>query len=284
MSLGIAFKGAEGIVLAADSRVTLNNVVDIPGASPTAPQKAMIPATFDNATKLINVKCQSHVGAVTYGAASIGQTAPRTVASFLPEFEDELSKLGKKRLTVEEFAQKLGEFFLAQWNDAKMPNPAPAGGEMVFLVGGYDPDAPYGRVFTLSIPNAAKPVEFSAGVFGAAWGGQTQFTERLLKGFDPGIAQHVYATLNVPPSQQNAVKLTQELSRRLAIPIPWQFLPLQDCIDLCIFLIRTTAQLQTWLVTLRGVGGAIDVATITRTEGFRVVQIKELRGDPFAAY
>lgn len=136
MSLGIAFKGAEGIVLAADSRVTLNNVVDIPGAAPGAVQKALIPATFDSATKLLNVKSQTHVGAVTFGTASIGQAAPRTVASFLPEFEDELSKWKKGRVSVEDFAKKLGEFFTAQWAAARMPTPPPPGNEMIFLVGG----------------------------------------------------------------------------------------------------------------------------------------------------
>jgi hypothetical protein len=40
-----------------------------------------------------------------------------------------------------------------------------------------------------------------------------------------------------------------------------------------------------WLLgALRGVGGAIDVATITRTDGFRVVQIKELKGDDVSTY
>jgi hypothetical protein len=58
-------------------------------------------------------------------------------------------------------------------------------------------------------------------------------------------------------------------------------LPLQDCVDLCIFLVRTTIELQKWLVAVRGVGGAIDVATITRTDGFKAIQIKEVRGDTF---
>jgi len=283
MSLGIAFKGAEGVVLAADSRVTLNNVVDIPGAVPGAVQKALIPATFDSATKLLNVKSQTHVGAVTFGTASIGQAAPRTVASFLPEFEDELSKAKKGRLSVENFANKLGEFFTAQWATAKMPTPAAPGNEMIFLVGGYDEGAPHGRVFTVSVPNAPKAVEFAANDFGATWGGQRQFVDRLLTGFDPGISQHIYDALNIAANQRQPAILNQELTKKLALPIPWQFLPLQDCIDLCIFLIRTTIQVQQWVVALRGVGGAIDVATITRTGGFKIVQVKELKGDDMFA-
>lgn len=47
MSLGIAFKGPEGLVLAADSRVTLN------ASRTVGAQTLIIPATFDYATKLL---------------------------------------------------------------------------------------------------------------------------------------------------------------------------------------------------------------------------------------
>ena len=81
MSLGVVIKGPEGLVLAADSRVTLE-----------ARQQngAPIPVNFDNATKLLAFsKPHKHVGAVTYGMAAIGV---RTAHSYLPEFEVWLRK------------------------------------------------------------------------------------------------------------------------------------------------------------------------------------------------
>ena len=74
MSLGIAFKGPEGIVLAADSRVTLMAQVQ----QPNLPTPMVLPASYDNATKLLRIKGQRYVGAVTYGAGAIGVTEPRT--------------------------------------------------------------------------------------------------------------------------------------------------------------------------------------------------------------
>jgi hypothetical protein len=50
-------------------------------------------------------------------------------------------------------------------------------------------------------------------------------------------------------------------------------------VDLSIFLVRTTISLQKWLVGVRGVGGAVDVVTITRTDGIKEVQIKRLVGE-----
>jgi len=112
--------------------------------------------------------------------------------------------------------------------------------------------------------------------FGAAWGGQREITDRLLDGFDPRapeIAKQFFG------GQRDAAALQQELKRQVGIRIPWQFLPLQDCVDLSIFLIRTTITLQKWIVDIRGVGGAVDVATITRTGGFRPVQQKQVVGE-----
>jgi hypothetical protein len=274
MSLGIAFKGAEGIVLAADSRVTLMAQMQPPPA-PGQPQQPsqLLPAYFDNANKLLRLTGQKYVGAVTYGVGAIGTSEPRTAHSFLPEFDAELAAQQVKRLSVEEFATRLSEFFLRQWT-ATMPSSIPTGQDMVFLVAGYDDGAPYGRVFEIFIPSRPKPVEMLPGNFGAVWGGQREITDRILQGYDqqlPSIVQSVYG--NAHPNLESALR------SKLQAQVPFAFLPLQDCVDLSIFLVRTTITLQKWIVGIRGVGGAIDVATITRTDGVKHVQQKEIYGE-----
>jgi hypothetical protein len=175
MSLGIAFKGPEGIVLAADSRATLH----APVATPQG--QMFLAASLDNATKLLKVNGQSHVGAITYGAGAIGLQEPRTPHSFMPEFEASLKS--KDRIGVEDFAKKLSDFFVARWTAGGMPNPAPLGQDMIFLVGGYDPDATYGRVFEIFVPSKPVPREvIPIGQFGAVWGGQSQIATRLING------------------------------------------------------------------------------------------------------
>ena len=49
-------------------------------------------------------------------------------------------------------------------------------------------------------------------------------------------------------------------------------------VDLAIFMIRTTIEAQRLTVGLRGTGGPIDVAVITRG-GMRFVQKKEIKGE-----
>ena len=275
MSLGIAFKGPEGIVLAADSRVTLTAMIQDSNG-----QSNLLPATFDNATKLLRFSGNvgKYVGAVTYGAGAMGTTEPRTAHSFLPEFEGSIDITS--RLTTIEFAEKFSNFMLKHWKK-EMPEDY-QGPDMVFLLGGFDQEDIDGKVYRFGIPSTPAPEELNEGRFGLSWGGQVEFTSRLIHGYDPKLIPMVKEILSL---KDDKVELLQnQLMSNLNAKIPYQFLPLQDCVDLSIFLIRTTRELQKWIVDVRGVGGAIDVATISRTKGFEPVQVKEIKGDQDVRY
>lgn len=280
MSLAVAFKSPEGIVLAADSRVTITATTSVdqplvPDSS-TTPIVQVLPSYFDNATKLLSVKAQSHVGMLTYGAGVIGQAEPRTAHGYLPEFEAHLGVGGNGRLRVEEFAREVHAFYEQQWNGAGMPAaPLPPNFQpLSFLVAGFDEDESYGKIFEVSVPNTADPIEKNAGTFGIVWGGQTDFLERLLNGFDPKAVGVAKSALNLDDGQAKTLRDTW--GQQLGLPIPYQFLPLQDCIDMASFLVSMTSEIQNWMISIRGVGGAVDVATITRTDGFRPVSQKRI--------
>jgi len=269
MSLGIVVKGPEGLVLAAESRVTL-------GAK--LPQGQQIHVNFDNATKLLSFgEPNSNVGVVTYGQAAIGL---RTAYSFLPEFESELVEEHKnKRLSVRDFADFFSEFFLKQWKMGGMPEAKDhTGPNMTFVVGGFNEGEPYGRVFVIDIPKNPTPIEQqpTPGDFGITWGGQRQFVDRLIKGYDPILPKVLSDTLKLQSEQ--IAQLEQALNQ-LQMALPLQALPLQDCVNLAIFFIRTTMSAQDLTVGIRGVGGPIDVATITRSEGLKFIQRKKIIGE-----
>jgi hypothetical protein len=259
LSLAVAFKGPEGIVLAADSRVTLS------GELPTG---ELIPAYFDHATKLLSVRGQTFVGVITYGQGAIDQTEPRTAHSYIPEFDAHLAEQGiHERLTVKDFANELGSFFMGRWQGADM---APAAPPMSFLIAGFDENEAYGKVLEVSVPSALEPVERNHGTFGLTWGGQSEFVSRLVNGTDPRTTEVIRGQLGLDDAQARGLR--DKLREELALPIPYQFLSLRDCVDLSEFLVHMTATIQTWTVGDRGVGGAVDVATITRTDGFRAIQ------------
>ena len=265
MSLGVVVKGPEGIVLAADTRITLN----VQGPNLQSP----LLVNFDNATKLLSFG-QPHkwVGAVTYGAATIGR---RTAHSFIPELEP---ALGSGRLTVLEYAKKLSAFFQQCWEDAKMPSDVQPNGGMNFIVGGFDEDVPYGEVFLFNIPRSPKPEPRNEGTnFGMTWGGQLEIASRLIHGYDPRLLQLIQTSLKVPNAKVEEFR--QNIEPELEYRIPYDVLPLQDCVDLAAFLIRTTIMAQNFAIAVRGVGGSIEVAAITRTEGLKWIQKKDLHGE-----
>lgn len=282
MSLAVVFKGPEGIVLAADSRVTLTQVgqLTVPDGEGTHTQ--VTHSYFDNATKLLGLRGHPNIGIVTYGQGAIGQERPRMAHGFIPEFEAHMTENGNgETARVEETARQLGAFFLEQWNEAQMP---PGADSMIFLVAGFDDGEAYGRVFEVAVPNAPEPIEINPGEFGVTWGGQTYLVDRLVTGVAPMAGNHAKAALNLSDDQVRT--LEDRWAAELQLAIPYQFLPLQDCVDLATFLIDMTANVMTWTAGVQGVGGDVDVATITRTDGFESVQQKRIHpwgGESFDA-
>jgi hypothetical protein len=146
---------------------------------------------------------------------------------------------------------------------------------MEFIVGGYDEGEAYGKLFYCAVPTAPQPAEQHRDDFGIQWGGQSEISSRILNGYDDALLALVHSkNPNI-----NIDDLKSEIGRVAGSSIPYQFLPLQDCIDLAMLMIRTTAQILDYQIGIRGVGGHIDVATITRKEGFQYVQRKEIRGE-----
>ena len=247
----------------------------VPGGPPT---NQTIPSYFDNARKLLTIKSQPYVGVVTYGAGAIGQSEPRTAHGYMPEFEAHLSTVceaeASERLATRRIAQELGTFFTQQWIDAGMPNPAvPPMQQMVFLVGGFDDGEPYGHIYRLQVPNSPDPVEKTD--FGVTYGGQNELVARLLGGTDLRALQLTKDHLGLDDAQ--TAGLADLWRQNLGLPIPYQFLPLQDCVDLSEFMVSMTTIVQTWMFGIRGVGGQVDVATITRTEGLREIRQKKVQ-------
>jgi hypothetical protein len=270
MSLGIVIKVPEGLVLAAESRITLAAQMNTPTG------KQQLPVYFDNATKLLSFSSPNKtVGVVTYGQAVIGKDNPRTAASFIPEFEASLSK---ERLSVLDFAKKISEFYLKQWNSSMPPidkiGPLP---NMTFVVAGFNIDDVYGQVYVIEIPRNPEPKERSVNNdFGITFGGQQEIVSRIIMGYDIRLPMVLINELNL--SEEHKTKLNKILSQ-FAFPIPLQVLALQDGIDLAHFFIQTTMDAQKLSMGLRGVGGAIDIAIIKRNKPLKFIQRKQEHGE-----
>ena len=273
MSLAIIIKAPAGIVLAAESRVTITTRL---------PNNQILNSNFDNANKLLTFsEPYNDIGVVTYGAAAIGSG---TAETFIPEFETELIPTGgykrgdKRTLSVGEFAKKLSDFFLVQWNKEMPPAAQYTGQDMTFNVGGFDDNEPYGTVYSFHIPRNPNPVEQSPKVnnlhqFGITYGGQKEIVDRLVLGIDTRLRDAIIQSGTITPDK---LQQFNSLCLQFQLPLPVQFMPLQDCVNLATLFIKTTIETQNLTVGLRGCGGDIDVAIITRTHPLEFIKKKKV--------
>jgi hypothetical protein len=110
---------------------------------------------------------------------------------------------------------------MARWQ-AMMPSVA--GPDMVFIIGGFNEAEAYGRVYEVRIPGLPVPAEQNAGSFGFTCGGQNEYVNRLIGGFDSRALDIMNSQLKLTQAQID--KLVQQFDMDLSAPIPFQFLPL----------------------------------------------------------
>jgi len=225
MSLAIVINSPEGLVLASESRLLL---------TADSSEGTRIQVSFDNATKLFSFTEPNHcIGAVTYGAGAIGL---RSALSFLPEFEANLSD----RLTVKDFAEKLRVFYHEQWS--QLPSAAMPSQPLQFFVAGYDEGEPYGKSYEISIPFGSEPIcKHDKNEFGILWGGQRDIVDKILQGYDARILAVIKSELGLDDKEVEAL---EKRLNQFALSIPLKAMPLQDCVDLAIFIIKTTIEAQ----------------------------------------
>ncbi len=99
--------------------------------------------------------------------------------------------------------------------------------------------------------------------------------DRLIRGYDARLGLILQQELHLDQTALDAI--LQKLAP-IQMPIPIQFMGLQDHVNLALFFIETTIAAQTLTLGIRGCGGPIDVATITRRDGCKFVQRKEVKG------
>ena len=262
MTLSIVVRGPDYLVFATESRMTVDTTLSI---------GLRVHNYYDATDKLLTFDApHNYVAALTYGLAAIGD---RTIYSFMPELEAELAE--ESRMTVEKFAKKLSNFFMRQWN--KIPRlQRPQGAGITFLVGGFNEDELYSHTYEMHIPDKKDPIELPQ--TGITWGGQRELVDRLIKGYDPRLVEYLAQAWSLTEEQKNAMPT---IAQPLELYFPYNFMALQDYVDIAIALLRTTIEILRLTAYERGCGGPIDVATITRRDGLRFVQRKEVQGEVF---
>ncbi len=105
-------------------------------------------------------------------------------------------------------------------------------------------------------------------------GGQPAAVLRLVHGVDPRVGQVLVDSLGISPDQ--AGRAAEVIKDRLTVPLVQEPMPFMDALDLAEFFVDLTCRYTRFLpVGATTVGGPIDVAGITKHEGFKWIKRKQ---------
>lgn len=278
MTIAISLKVNDGVVLAADSASTLV------GGDPGGPSGVV--NVYNHANKVFNLRKGLPIGAITWGSGSIGPASISTIAKDLrqrfsgrdPEHPD--WHLDPDNYTIEHVAERLREFVFEElyepmyqdWPDDGENDGKP---DLGFIVAGYSSGAPMADEFQISVVNGEcpAPVPLRQGEdSGLSWNGQPQAISRQLLGFDPTLPDIMHQQLGVPQDQLAPAMAT--IRAALQTPLVQPAMPFQDAIDLAEFLVDLTIKVSRFAPGAPTVGGEIEIAAISKHEGFKWVRRK----------
>ncbi len=107
---------------------------------------------------------------------------------------------------------------------------------------------------------------------GVTWYGQIEAITRLVLGYSSAMQNVLISDLKIPPEQID--QIMQLFRQRFQAPLVSSAMPIQDAIDLAEFLVDLASSYSRFMPGPATVGGPIEIATITKYEGFKWIRRK----------
>jgi len=274
MTICVSVRTPEGLILAADSMVTLEGVINTPKGQQTG-----VLQTFEFANKLTRIK-DYPIGVMTWGIASISD---RSIPSLIMEWEHDYPSLkDNASFTVKDVADALHKFIEERYDkvypaSAKRP-------QLGLFIGGYSQGQFFSDQYKCALPKESTWKEVrpnkpdGSQSFGANWFGQIDTLSRLIHGYDrAGIDELVKRGVDKTIVQKWINDRVSEL------PLVFDGMPLQDAVDFANYAIQLTIGRFRFAIGVPVCGGNVDIAVIT-PNAFQWAQrkqwaIKEIGGN-----
>ncbi len=241
MSFIVTIYVREGIVLASDSRLTLNKTQQEQDS-----QQVILLAVGQSDSTYKTFLALKRFGISTYGDASISGVP---IAGYIESFVSE--RLSNGDYEIDQLPQNLLDYFR---NIQPIPN-------TFFHVASYKKvnNIYEQHVWHVSVNENSVNRINESGQQGASWGGEADIFGRIIK---PAFSQDPEENFQPYPTHK----------------IPYHFFTLQDAIDFAIYAIRTTIDTIICQPRAKSVGGPIDVL-VSKPEEASWIQHKTMKGD-----
>jgi hypothetical protein len=256
MTVIVSVKINDGIVMASDSASTFTN--------------GQIYLTAD---KIVNLVKGLPIGVMVTGVGSIGSESITTLLKDLRRRLDGTNNhawtLDRNAYTMSGVADRLREFLFKEKAAAIKD-----GFSMQLRLCGYSAGKPLPEIWEVHLDGkecAAPELMRAEGDVGVNWDGEYEPLSRLILGMGTGF-QEALVSLGMPAEQGPDIqqKVMRQLYEHLVIPS----MPVQDAIDLARYLVETTMGFVRFSLNKqpKTVGGPVEIAAITKHEGFQWVQ------------
>lgn len=268
MTVCVAVQVNDCIVFAADSATSL---IGSDGNGGT-----QVTNVYNHGKKVFNLHKRLPIIAMTAGMGSLAGSSIEVVAKDfrgLLMSDDVEWHIDELNYTIADVAAKAYRYLYEQQylGDPNRPNGAHS---FEFFVGGYGTGTRLGEIWKISIINgvcAGPTAEALPGDSGVWWAGQPDAINRIVLGYSAGIIPVLQeAGVQEPELSQLMAALRERTGAQLTHPA----MPVQDAIQVADFLVSLTIDFTKFLPGANTVGGATDVATVTRHEGFKWIRRK----------
>lgn len=260
MTLVIALKVGDGVVLGADSASTIMNGSEYHNS-------------YFNAEKLYNLRKGLPIGALTFGLGGLkGRSIGSLSKDLRQRFTDEnLAEwyLDPDSYTMAQVADGVKRFF---FDELYVPEygAGPAHHDMGLFVAGYSANADVPEVWRVIIDGGTctvDPTSLASNPSGGIWwDGVSEALYRLVRGWSETTLLRLQQA-GLPP--KDALNLLDAVQ-----PLLHDTMPIQDAIDLVHYLMDVTIGFVRFSPGEAIVAQPIDSAAITKHEGFRWVRRK----------
>jgi hypothetical protein len=264
MTVVVAVNAMDSIVLASDS-ATSQMVQSQDGQS--------IPNNiWNSASKIFNLRKAWPIAAVTWGRASIDNASIATLAKELrSRFNGERTDhsdwaLDADSYTIQQVAERTKAFFYEERDQ----HDDRAGLEgLGIAVAGYSARSGIAELFLIRCCQDQPERLLDGG--GAWWHGQTEAITRLVLGVSNRLRD---ALVELGADSNSVAGHVDEIIKVTSVPVVFNGMPIGEVIDLAEFLVDVTIKFVRFTPGHPVVGGPIEIASMTRHEGFKWIKRK----------
>ncbi|MFB9262282.1 hypothetical protein ACFFWD_03720 [Bradyrhizobium erythrophlei] len=267
MTVIVTVKINDGIVLACDSATTFSNDAGVPIK------------IYNSANKAFNLVKGLPIGGLTCGAGGIGSASISTITKDLRrrlsgQEESHLEWKLPPDYTMKLVAEHVRQFLFEELFKQEYGGEPPEGFSLAYKVCGYSAGAALPELWDVRIVDGTcgpPSLLRDQADCGTNWDGELDALSRLLLGVGVKFRELLIEE-GVPEEEAN--EAVQKVQNKLGAPVVLAAMPVQDAIELAKFMVQTTIGFMRFNLGAETVGGPIEIAAITKHEGFKWISRK----------